>query len=624
MIRSLELIHFGAFHHFKMDLSQGLNIIEGQNEAGKTTIFHFILAIFYGFSKDSTSRKSYNQYYDQYRPIEGASYMGAMELEFKGKLYRIERNFIKEAEYCRIWDMNSKESLEDDPRLFQFSRISQPGALFFQLDQESFLQYFGLKDLLFFQKEKFLQEEIYLAQSFSLTKNSHIDPQGAINFLETRKKEIGSPRSKLSKWGKIQREMEECQKWTKESLFTRIDLDKNLSKLNRLQEEKSDLKGKRDKFFSLSPPIEESNIQKEYELLASMQEIHRRGIFLEEKITENEEKMDSYEKRYPWLQDKNQKNRRVELALALLILAFSFIILVYSIFNQSSTFSLLSIGVLLLSLVGLFVINRLSFRDRLIEREYSHLFHQQDQNLLEKNSLIKKARELSSENLPEGELLASLASFIERKQSLIASWNYEKTNPYMAEIERKEREIEGEEARTNLLLDQLEEKRQEEEKYEKRLKALEEKAENLEEEWEAINRAQKIIGDILRDHSKKHKDRFYEKASEFFDYASQGKYCDLIKEKQGFSFFHQEKGIRLDQEKLSRSGQEIMLLSLRMAMLDSKAGPDLPLIMDDCLVHFDEDRKKRIIYALSKLNRQVIFLSKDKMDPSQGNRLIKI
>ena len=48
-ITRLELVGFGKFRERTIDLTSGLNLIEGPNEAGKSTIQSFITGMFYGF-----------------------------------------------------------------------------------------------------------------------------------------------------------------------------------------------------------------------------------------------------------------------------------------------------------------------------------------------------------------------------------------------------------------------------------------------------------------------------------------------------------------------------------------------------------------------------------------------
>ncbi len=49
ILKELRLISFGKFQNKTICLEEGLNIIYGENESGKTTIHNFIDGMFYGF-----------------------------------------------------------------------------------------------------------------------------------------------------------------------------------------------------------------------------------------------------------------------------------------------------------------------------------------------------------------------------------------------------------------------------------------------------------------------------------------------------------------------------------------------------------------------------------------------
>src|SRR5699024_740083 len=135
MIKVLELQHFGQFHNKRIEIKGGLNIFYGENEKGKSTIQSFILAMFYGFSRDSTKIRLYSDDYDRYLPLQGGYYQGALEFIFENEKYRIERNFLKSNESCHVINLTTSTQVESDPSWFKYSRIPQPGAYFFKMDQ---------------------------------------------------------------------------------------------------------------------------------------------------------------------------------------------------------------------------------------------------------------------------------------------------------------------------------------------------------------------------------------------------------------------------------------------------------------------------------------------------------
>jgi uncharacterized protein YhaN len=75
-IKSMHINGFGAVSDYTLsDLSPGINVIEGRNEAGKTTLMSFIRSVLFGFA--SRSRASI---YDRYEPINGGRHGGTITL----------------------------------------------------------------------------------------------------------------------------------------------------------------------------------------------------------------------------------------------------------------------------------------------------------------------------------------------------------------------------------------------------------------------------------------------------------------------------------------------------------------------------------------------------------------
>ena len=63
-IRKLIVSNFGRFKNFQVSLENGINIIYGENEKGKTTIHKFIEGIFFGFFMPYRKNKQYSGDYN--------------------------------------------------------------------------------------------------------------------------------------------------------------------------------------------------------------------------------------------------------------------------------------------------------------------------------------------------------------------------------------------------------------------------------------------------------------------------------------------------------------------------------------------------------------------------------
>ena len=89
-INSIHIISFGKIKNLRLDFSDNLNIIYGDNEAGKTHIAEFIKMMFYG----SGSRgQGVNNLRKKYKPWDNSKMGGSIEFTSDGTRYRLEREF---------------------------------------------------------------------------------------------------------------------------------------------------------------------------------------------------------------------------------------------------------------------------------------------------------------------------------------------------------------------------------------------------------------------------------------------------------------------------------------------------------------------------------------------------
>ena len=98
----LHIDGFGKFHDLDVTFSDGLNIVYGKNEAGKSTLHTFVRCMLFGLER-GRGRASKNDTYSRFEPWDGKSaYGGYLRVEQEGTVYRIERNFQKEKKSLSI------------------------------------------------------------------------------------------------------------------------------------------------------------------------------------------------------------------------------------------------------------------------------------------------------------------------------------------------------------------------------------------------------------------------------------------------------------------------------------------------------------------------------------------
>lgn len=86
IIKQIHINRFGTLSDFDIELKSGLNVIRGDNERGKSTLFAFVKYIFYGISRQER---------EKYIPWGANSCSGYLVFEEDGKEYRIERETLE-------------------------------------------------------------------------------------------------------------------------------------------------------------------------------------------------------------------------------------------------------------------------------------------------------------------------------------------------------------------------------------------------------------------------------------------------------------------------------------------------------------------------------------------------
>ena len=91
-IKDAKVYSFGKLQQKEYHFAPGINVIYGANEAGKSTLHAFLLAMLFGMDKGRgrTLKDDYNRYEPWHAP---AYYSGALRFEVEGRPFYLERNF---------------------------------------------------------------------------------------------------------------------------------------------------------------------------------------------------------------------------------------------------------------------------------------------------------------------------------------------------------------------------------------------------------------------------------------------------------------------------------------------------------------------------------------------------
>lgn len=123
VIETVNIVSFGNLRDVTLRLAEGINVIEGGNESGKSTLAAFLCYVFYGFSDKSEREKHLS--------FATGSAEGSITLHTEDeKSYRIERRTAGRRDECRIIELSGNT---------QVFAGEVPGIVFFGVPESVFV-----------------------------------------------------------------------------------------------------------------------------------------------------------------------------------------------------------------------------------------------------------------------------------------------------------------------------------------------------------------------------------------------------------------------------------------------------------------------------------------------------
>ena len=93
-INKIKINSFGKLRNKEIEFKNGINILYGENESGKSTIMNFIKNTLYGISKNKKGKEISD--YDKYKPWGKEEFSGKLEYTLdNNEKYEIYRDFNK-------------------------------------------------------------------------------------------------------------------------------------------------------------------------------------------------------------------------------------------------------------------------------------------------------------------------------------------------------------------------------------------------------------------------------------------------------------------------------------------------------------------------------------------------
>lgn len=611
IIKEIQLTNFGKFNHKNVSLEPGLNIIYGENEAGKTTLHTFIRGMLFGIEKQR-GKASGRDAYSKYEPWENPSnYQGIMRIENDGTNYRIERNFNREHRLFRV--INEDEGIE--------LTEEQIEELFAGLDESCYYNTISISQLgSVTDKELEVILKNYAA-NLGATKSMEIDIKEAFSDLDIQKKKIITENKIgeediIKKSVKLTTEQLEITEREQHKIISSIEQKKE--NVNHLLEKKKELSAldkkrleelakqneRKDKLYQ--DAISYTNEVEKYSNQLEQIKNHKKELesSLLEKGIDSHETMEA-------LMDKimNKSNMPVTfviLALAFVGAAIGFVVGNLQFITIKEYYMRPAICMGIAFILFVLAIIRYCFKKKHKKRKFEILKELRltsDKLEAAKHEEIYVRRQLETKQ----EALNQTQEIIKQEENTqVSSDDY---SDEIREIEAQERTLNDGVSKAQFALEQ---KKENEIELEKRIEELKRRLENIKkakEEIHAIEEAKRNIEEIANEIRSSFGKRLNKQASYYMSKITNGKYDNITIDERLNITINNKKSL-IPSSRLSKGTIEQMYMALRLAAADIIFEKDKkPILLDDAFVMYDNKRMGNTLKFMAESMEQVILFS---------------
>ena len=550
-IRELYLKNFGKFSEKHFYMKDGVQVVYGENEFGKSTLHAFIRAMLFGMER-GRGRAAGKDAFSRFEPWENPNYYaGVMRFECGGRNFRLERSFDRLSKHVSLVCEDDGEELSVEHGDLEM--------LLGGITPAEFDSTVSVGQLMARPGEELAESLKNYAANYYETGGGEVDLSGALDELRERRKEVERGLKE-----------EECRQEEKRRTLAQEHayLERDLDKLREEYEEK--------RFAA-------RRVTREKEKRAGQEtpEQRRKG-----ERTPEQRRRETAEHGRESERDQNRSGKgvfggvRIPAGVSCLILGvFGFLralgILAGPVTHGESFMGSAAAGLLsaLLLIAGalLLVLGIPGIRRAKTEQ----------QNDREKET--EKWDDIKEETEDDGE--DSRLRELERQEERLR-W----------EITRIRAEWKEKQVRAGNLREQEEEiTRSDTEK-------------NLLKRRRALLLAEEKIRSAAEELGQQTSQLLNRRASEIFAELTSGKYCGIeADDRLEITVWDGERRIRA--ERLSRGTLEQIYFSVRMAAAELLQEEAMPLIFDDTFAFYDDKRLESALKWLSRQDRQVIIFT---------------
>ena len=673
-IKNIKVNAYGNIENKDINLEEGINIIHGANESGKSTLLNYIISIFYGISRNKDGKALSD--YEKYKPWNSNEFSGRISYKLEnGEKYEIFRDFNKKNP--KIYN----DKLEDISDRFETDK--KDGSKFF-------IEQMGIDKQMYLSTVVSTQEEVRLDeknQNMLIQKIANLAGTGEdnvsykkalIKLQEKIRDEIGTNKTSQKPINIIEKEIVETEKYSNRKYEIDAEKEQILFELKELEQQKQILqelqnsmkseeetknrleireKNRKDNIAKINELTNQKNtINAESERVQSAKN-HLQDIIKGHK--ENIEKLNSEIEKIANEKEETQEKEKPSILFIVITVVLA-IALICSIILIKNYIVSGILGVAIIANIVFYVINnnkqkvnKAKLREKINqEKQYKRekLENQKQQIIANVNTTEKELEKQEEEEKQVNSELSMLKGQIilleknnekiteeieqdnkaikeesnKNKQQIIEKYKDKNINDllyindyqnYISKIEEtinnNRIRIKGLEIEYNTIVPQLDEMVVLEEKRE----ADKEKLAELREKESIINIAIENLMDAYEEMKTTITPKFTKNLSESIQKISSNKYNKVTINDENGMIIENNRGEYVEAIKLSTGTIDQLYLALRLSMIDELSKENLPIILDESFAYSDNNRLKNMLqYLTSDLNNHqtIIFTCTDR------------
>ena len=587
-INNIKVNGFGSLKDKEIKFKNGINIIKGKNESGKSTLLKFIPAMFYGLAKTKNGKDISDL--ERYRPWNINEFSGKIyyTLDNKEKI-EVYRDFNKKT--CKIYNEKGEEVTEN----YGIDKSKQ--NLFF-IEQTGIPENVLMKTAVSEQTETKLEKEeqniiIQKISNVISTGRDNISYKKALTKLKDKQtEEVGTDRTVGRPINIVKNELGVYKE--KEA-----EIKLNMQKMSSYELEKTDINNK----------IKEG--EENLRFLNELKKLREKEYLEKEKININKnslyeynEKIEDLRKEENSIKENNilkKDNKFLIIFLILLVLS-----VVLGMFLKNIIVFVLG---LVFSSIFLFLQLNKNLKNKKIinDRDEKILSVKKEIEIIEK-TIIEKRAEVSRQETLLKKAAVEAYNNLKAKYNKIAlykinndvfEFDIDELNKAISIQEDKQNGLKLKISSMGITYKSVLEKLEEMPKIKEKIQMLEEQEEELNLLNNSINLAREVLEEAYEKMKENITPEFVENLSNMIKKVSNSKYGNVkFNDVEGLTA-ELETGEYVKVDKLSIGTIDQMYLSLRLASLKEISKEKIPIILDEAFAYYDNERLENILKFLN-------------------------